>query len=297
MAPSTAAHAGSADRLRGVQIWQALLLGALQGVTELFPISSLGHSVLVPALLGWHVDQGDPYFLAFVIATHLATALVLFAFYARMWLAIFAGMLRSLRDREIRADDADARLGWLIVVATVPAGIVGLLLQDEVRRLFASPTVAALFLMLNGAMLLLVEVFRRRAMRPEPGWPLSFGWLRALGVGAAQAFALLPGISRTGVTMGGGLVAGLAHIDAARFAFLMATPIIGAAAVLKLPQLALTGSASALGATAAGMAAAAVAAFLSIRYLDRYFRTRTLIPFGTYCLLAGAAASLLLRRG
>lgn len=280
-----------------MQLWQAVLLGALQGVSELFPISSLGHSVLVPALLGWHINEGDPYYLAFVIATHLATAVVLFAFYARMWLGILAGMLRSLRDREIGADDVDAHLGWLIVVATIPAGIAGLLLQDEVRRLFATPTVAALFLMLNGAMLLVIEVFRRRAMRPEPSWPLRFGWTRAIGVGIAQAFALLPGISRTGVTMGGGLVAGLAHIDGARFAFLMATPIIGAAAVLKLPELALTGSASAIAATAVGMLAAAVAAFLSVRYLDRYFRTNTLIPFGMYCLLAGAAASLLLRLG
>ncbi|HZC30408.1 MAG TPA: undecaprenyl-diphosphate phosphatase [Gaiellaceae bacterium] len=280
-----------------MQIWQALILGLLQGVSELFPISSLGHTVLLPAVLGWNIDQGDPYFLAFVIATHLATAIVLFAFYIRIWLAIFAGMLRSLRDREIRADDVNAHLGWLIVVATIPAGIVGLLFQDEVRQLFATPTVAALFLMANGAMLLVIEVFRRRAMRPEPDWPLGFGWLRALGVGAAQSFALLPGISRTGATMGGGLAAGLAHIDSARFAFLMATPIIGAAALLKLPELAVTGSASQLDTVAVGMVAAGVAAYLSVRYLDRYFRTRTLIPFGTYCLVAGALASLLLRLG
>lgn len=277
-----------------MELWQALLLGALQGVTELFPISSLGHSVLVPALLRWNIDEGAPPFLAFIIGTHLATALVLFGFYLREWMAILGGMLRSLRDREIGAHDSDARLGWLIVVATVPAGIVGLLFQDEVQALLGTPRVAAIFLAINGAVLLGVEVLRRRAMAADPTWPVRFGWARAIGVGIAQSFALLPGISRTGATMGGGLLAGLSHIDAARFAFLLATPIIGAAAVLKLPELFTHGSVGAVDATVLGMIAAGIAAYLSVRYLDRYFRANTLIPFGTYCLLAGVGASALL---
>jgi undecaprenyl-diphosphatase len=277
-----------------VQPWEAIVLGALQGVTELFPVSSLGHSVLVPAVLGWQIDQHAPYFLAFLIATHLATAIVLFAFYLRMWLSIFAGMLRSLRDREIGAHDVDAKLGWLIVVATVPAGLIGLLFQEQIRDLFATPRIAAIFLAVNGLALLGIEVLRRRALAPERAWPLRFGWARALGVGAAQAFAFLPGISRTGATMGGALLAGLSHIDAARFAFLMATPIIGAAAVLKLPEVAIEGDPAAIATTLLGMLAAAIAAYLSVRYLDRYFRTRTLIPFGTYCLVAGLLSLLLL---
>jgi undecaprenyl-diphosphatase len=277
-----------------VQVWQAVLLGALQGITELFPISSLGHSVVVPAVLRWDLDQADPAFLAFLVATHLATALVLFGFYVHQWRSIIAGILRSLRDREIAAGDVDAKLGWLIVVATVPAGLVGVLYQDRVQELLATPRFAAALLAVNGAALLGTEVLRRRAMRPDASWPLRFSWARAVGVGIAQSLALLPGMSRTGATMGGGLLAGLSHLDAARFAFLMATPIIGAAAVLKLPELFTHGSANAVGATIVGMISAAIAAYLSVRYLDRYFRTRTLIPFGTYCLLAGAGASALL---
>ncbi len=277
-----------------MEAWQAIVLGALQGVTELFPISSLGHSVVLPAVLRWDLDEADPAFLSFLVATHLATALVLFAFFAPQWLAIIAGLLRSLRDREIAADDIEARLGWLIVLATVPAGLLGVLFQDRVQALLATPRTAAGLLTVNGAALLFIEVLRRRAMRPEPTWPLRFGWGRAIAVGIAQSLALLPGISRTGATMGGGLLAGLSHFDAARFAFLMATPIIGAAAVLKLPELFLRASGATIGTTIVGMAAAAIAAYLSVRYLDRYFRTRTLIPFGTYCLVAGAASSALL---
>ncbi|MDE3112010.1 MAG: undecaprenyl-diphosphate phosphatase [Chloroflexota bacterium] len=277
-----------------MQPWEAIALGALQGVTELFPISSLGHSVVLPAVLGWRLDQHDPRFLAFLIAAHLATAMVLFGFYARLWIGIIAGMLRSLRDRVIAPGDGEAKLGWLIVVATVPAGLIGLLFQERIQELFATPRVAAAFLALNGVALLGIEVLRRRAMAPDPAWPLRFGWARAVGVGLAQSFAFLPGISRTGATMGGALLGGLSHIDAARFAFLMATPIIGAAAVLKLPGLAVESDAAVLATTGLGMLAAGVAAYLSVRFLDRYFRTDTLIPFGVYCVAAGGLSLLVL---
>ena len=277
-----------------MEAWQAIVLGALQGITELFPISSLGHSVLLPAVLRWDLDEADPAFLSFLVATHLATALVLFAFFIRQWLAILGGLIRSLRDREIGASDVEAKLGWLIVVATVPAGLLGVLFQDRVQTLLATPRIAAGLLTANGAALLFIEVLRRRAMQPDPTWPRRFGWGRAVAVGVAQSLALLPGISRTGATIGGGLLAGLSHFDAARFAFLMATPIIGAAAVLKLPELFVHSSGATTGTTILGMIAAAVAAYLSVRYLDRYFRTRTLIPFGAYCLGAGLASSALL---
>ncbi|MBU6422901.1 MAG: undecaprenyl-diphosphate phosphatase [Chloroflexota bacterium] len=277
-----------------VQPWEAIALGALQGVTELFPISSLGHSVVLPAVLGWQLDQHDPRFLAFLIATHLATAIVLFGFYARLWIGIVAGMLRSLRDREIGPHDAEAKLGWLIVVATVPAGLIGLLFQQRIQELLATPRIAAALLAVNGLGLLGIEVLRRRAMAPDPAWPVRFGWTRAVGVGVAQSFAFLPGISRTGATMGGALLAGLSHIDAARFAFLMATPIIAAAAVLKLPEVAVAGDPATLTAMGLGMAAAGGAAYLSVRFLDRYFRTDTLIPFGAYCVAAGGVSLLVL---
>ena len=222
---------------------QAVLLGLLQGVSELFPISSLGHSVIVPQLLGWDIHQNDSFFITFLVATHLATALVLLGFFWRDWVRIVRGLGRSLRDREI-GDDSDARLGWLLVVGTIPAGLLGLLLEHALRDLFASARSAAFFLILNGFMLYGAERLRRRAPGPRAtasrrraASPDRVSWRDALGVGAAQALALIPGFSRSGATMGGGLLVGLSNEDAARFAFLLATPIIGAAALLKLPDL------------------------------------------------------------
>lgn len=274
--------------------WQALLLGALQGMTELFPISSLGHTVLIPSLIGWPIDQSDPAFLAFLVATHFATSLVLLGFYFRTWLAIARGMLRSLRERVIDPDDADARLGWLLVVATVPAGILGLLFEEQVRALFATPRVAAAFLFGNGLLLLGAEVLRRRSLGRDGIPPHRLPWWRAFAVGAAQSLALLPGFSRTGAAMSGSLLAGLSHEDAARFAFLMATPVIFAASALKLPELAVHGSADTVLPTLVGMVAAALCAYASVRYLTRYFHVNTLTPFGVYCAIAGAGSFLVL---
>ena len=217
-------------------------MGALQGVTELFPISSLGHSVILPSLLGWNIHQNDPYFITFLVATHLATALVLLAFFWRDWVRIIKGMGRSLRDRQIAPDDTDAKLGWLLVIGTIPAGLLGLLLEHKLRHVFASPQSASIFLALNGLLLFGAEALRRRSVQVEADDDARIarqvGWLQAAGVGAVQALALIPGFSRSGATMGGGLLVGLTNKDAARFAFLLATPIIGAAAVLKLPELA-----------------------------------------------------------
>ena len=146
---------------------RAIVLGLLQGVSELFPVSSLGHSVILPRLLGWNIHQNDDYFLSFLVATHLATAIVLFAFFFKDWMRILRGLGRSLRDREIGHDDLDARLGWLLIVGTLPAGLLGLLLEHSLRKLFASPASAAAFLILNGILLLLFERWRKRA--PAPG--------------------------------------------------------------------------------------------------------------------------------
>ncbi len=225
-----------------ISYFQGAMLGLLQGVSELFPISSLGHTVILPKLVGWNIHQNAPYFLSFLIALHLATALVLLGFFWRDWVRIVKGLGRSLRDREIAPDDADAKLGWLLVVGTIPAGILGLTLQDKLRTLFASPGYASIFLALNGLVLYGAELLRRRAPVTADDDDVriahTVGWRDSALVGAAQALALIPGFSRSGASIGGGLLVGLSHKDAARFAFLLATPIILAAAVLKLPELA-----------------------------------------------------------
>jgi undecaprenyl-diphosphatase len=279
---------------------QAIILGLLQGFSELFPISSLGHSVILPRLLGWKIHQNDPFFITFLVATHLATALVLLAFFWRDWVRIVKGIGRSLAQRQIAGNDTDARLGWLLIVGTIPAGILGLLLEHALRDLFASARSAAFFLILNGVMLYGAERLRRRAPVVEDADAEvadarivgRLGWREALGIGAAQAIALIPGFSRSGATMGGGLLVGLSNEDAARFAFLLATPIIGAAAVLKLPDLFGSGGDGIRGPALVGSLCSAATAYLAVRFLMRFFETNRLTPFAYYCLAAGAAASI-----
>ncbi len=275
---------------------QAVVLGLLQGVSELFPISSLGHSVILPKLLGWNIHQNDKYFITFLVATHLATALVLLGFFWRDWVRIVKGLGRSLRDRGIDPADTDAKLGWLLVVGTIPAGILGLLLEHALRHAFASARSAAFFLILNGFLLYGAELLRRRASQVEEDDDAriarQMGWRGAFGVGAAQALALIPGFSRSGATMGGGLLVGLSNKDAARFAFLLATPIIGAAAVLKLPELFGSQGNGVRGQALVGALCSALTAYLAVRFLMRFFETNTLVPFAVYCVAAGLAASL-----
>jgi undecaprenyl-diphosphatase len=279
-----------------ITYFQAIVLGLLQGFAELFPISSLGHSVILPGLLGWNIHQNDKYFLAFLVATHLATALVLLGFFWHDWVRIVRGLFRSLQRREIGPDDTDARLGWLLVVGTIPAGIIGLLLEHPLRHLFASATSASFFLIVNGALLYGAELLRRRAPGPDTAIPdpderiaRRLSWREGLGVGVSQALALVPGISRSGATMGGGLLAGLSNEDAARYAFLLATPIIGAAAVLKLPDLFGPDGDGVRGQALVAALCAAGTAYLAVRFLMRYFETNRLTPFAVYCAIAGAA--------
>jgi undecaprenyl-diphosphatase len=277
---------------------QAIVLGLVQGAAELFPVSSLGHSVILPRLLGWDIHQDDDYFLTFLVATHLATALVLLGFFWQDWVRIARGLGRSLRDRGIAADDNDARLGWLLVLGTIPAGLLGLALEHPLRKVFASPASAAVFLMLNGLMLYGAERLRRRAPVVERAEGSDeriarrVSWRGALGVGSAQAIALLPGFSRSGATMGGGLLVGLSNEDAARYAFLLATPIIGAAALLKLPDLFGPDGDGVRGPALAGAVCAGLAAWASVKFLMRYFETNRLTPFAWYCLFAGLGALL-----
>jgi undecaprenyl-diphosphatase len=285
-----------------ITYFQAIVLGLLQGFSELFPISSLGHSVILPQLLGWNIHQNDPYFITFLIATHLATAIVLFIFFFRDWMRIFAGMWRSLVDRQIAPDNHDAKLGWLLVVGTVPAGLLGLLFQDSLRTVFASAQSAAFFLMLNGVMLYGAERLRRRAPVVETSDPLASdrrisdetSYRDAVGIGAAQAIALIPGFSRSGASMAGGLLTGLSNEDAARFSFLLATPIIGAAALLKLPDLFGATGDGVRGQALAASLCSAVTAWFSVRFLIKYFETNRLTPFAIYCFVAGLASSIYL---
>jgi undecaprenyl-diphosphatase len=278
---------------------QAFILGLIQGITELFPISSLGHSVLIPALFHWQIDQSSPMFVELIVATHFATACVLLAFFWKDWYRIILGFFRLVKTRNTSPSDPYARLAWLIIVATIPAGLLGLIFQKKVEGLFASPQLVALVLVANGILLYGAELLKRRRIRLENtrtsgdvAIVTKLSWLTAAGTGLMQSLALIPGFSRTGASITGGLLSGLDHESAARFSFLLATPIIFAAAVLKLPGL--------LHATYPilpilfGALIAACAAAVSIQFLVRYFRTNTLIPFAWYCVIVGIASFITL---
>ena len=346
--------------------FQAVVIALVQGLTEMFPVSSLGHSVLIPAWLGgsWQTlvtqsstaDSGSSFYLAYIVALHVSTALALLWFFRADWIRIIRGFLRSLpasvrlsaRERRPRlsVQDKDERLAWMIIFATIPVGVAGIALEHVFRTLFAKPAAAAVLLFVNGLILLGAEALRRtaarrkRASEPEarsapapapvgpgrqaaaPGYPAAPGrtshrapaggrdaadvaeaersderisklsYKDAVVIGSAQILALLAGISRSGVTMAGGLWRGLDNEDAARFAFLLATPVILAAGVLKVPSLAGPAGAHIHGQVAVGFIVCGVAAYISVRFLVRWFQTRTLIPFAIYCLAFGLVSVL-----
>jgi undecaprenyl-diphosphatase len=282
-----------------ITYFQAVVLGGLQGVAEPFPVSSLGHGVMLPRLVHWDIHQNDKFFLTFLVATHLATAIVLFFFFLRDWVRIVKGLGRTLQAREIGVDDPDGRLGWLLVVGTIPAGVIGLVLEHPLRKLFASPQSAAAFLIVNGLLLLAFERLRRREPAPHDHEGdaehriARMSWRQALAVGTAQAAALVPGISRSGITMGGGLLVGLSNQDAARYSFLLATPIIGAAAALKIPELFGADGRNVRGPALVGGLCAAVTTFFAVKFLLRFFETNRLTPFGVYCIAAGTICTLI----
>ncbi|QRP44960.1 undecaprenyl-diphosphate phosphatase [Amycolatopsis sp. FDAARGOS 1241] len=316
---------------------ESIVVGALQGVSELFPVSSLGHSILLPALIGgsWQRDlsigEDSPY-LAVLVAMHVATALALVLFFWRDWVRIIGGFLTSIRDREVRTNDQ--RLAWLLVLATIPVGIAGLLLESLLRDFLGKPVPSAIFLILNGGVLYAAERFSRsapkttgrgtadsqdsqdsrdiedtedtvdfsaedtlvmRAITVEEATDARLSKLsvkEAVLIGSAQILALLPGISRSGITMVAGLRRGLGHEDAARFAWLLATPVILAAGVLKLPSLFTPENSPSLGPALAGSLVAGIASYISVRFLTKYFETRTLTPFAIYCVVAGIGSLL-----
>lgn len=286
-----------------ISYFQAVILGLIQGIAEPFPISSLGHSVVLPHLFGWNIHQDQPYFLSFLVGTHIATALVLLGFFIREWVRIVKGFFRSLRLRQVPADDVDARLAWVIIVGTIPAGIIGLALEKPLRTLFASASFAAAFLIVNGVGLLFFERLRTRP--PRPGDYLGdsderiskVSWRQAIAIGTAQAAALLPGISREGFAMGGGLLSGLSNEDAARYSFLLATPIIFAAGVLKLPDLFGHAGNGVRGQALVAALVAAVATFFAVKFLLRYFKKNRLTPFGVYCIALGLVCTIVFAAG
>jgi undecaprenyl-diphosphatase len=287
---------------------QAVVIGLLQGVTELFPISSLGHSVLVPAwighswshLVGQENAEESPY-LAFIVGLHVATALALLVHYRAQWVRIIGGGWATVSHRKVMTETPDQRLFWLLVVVTLPVGILGLAFEHILRTAFAKPLAAAVFLTVNGVILLAGERLRQRsevaALADRAGTTeeggrrldtldLKEGFL----VGIGQSLALLAGISRSGVTMVAGLVRGLDHEDAARFSFLAATPVILAAGVYKVGDLVGSNGNGIRGQVLVGSICAFCAAYVAVRFLERFFQTRTLLPFAVYSLVVGGAS-------
>lgn len=278
---------------------QALALAVLQGVSELFPVSSLGHTILVPALLHWqNITRSNPSFLAFVVVLHLGTALALVLYYRAEWYAIVRALLLSIARGRL-SQDRDERVGWRLVVGTIPVGILGVIFEVPVRRLFGSPAPAAIFLLINGLVMFAGEALRRRqhatAGTYKPIEELTYP--QSLMIGVAQAFALLPGISRSGISMVAGLMFDLDHENAARYSFLLATPVILAAGLLEVPKLLVPEAHVVLLEAIVGGIAAGVAAYLSVAFLMRYFRSNDLRPFGWYCVVMGAVSFVLARKG
>jgi undecaprenyl-diphosphatase len=264
-------------------------MAILQGVTELFPISSLGHAVIVPAVLHWRIDENAEGFLPFLAVMHLGTSIALLAYFWRDWLG-FASSVVRFRDP---AGAADRRLFWRVVVATIPAVIIGFLFEKALRKGFAAPNLAAVFLIANGAMLIAAERFRKTASRPLS----TLSWTDALVIGAFQCLALVPGLSRSGATMAGGYLRGLNHEDAARFSFLTATPIILGATALEAPKLLHHGAAGFGPLSILAGVVAGITALISVIVLMRWFRTHEVKgfePFALYCAIAGLGAIIVL---
>jgi len=278
-------------------------MGLLQGASELFPVSSLGHAVIVLSLLHWSFKQSDPSFVPFLVLLHLGTATALLVLYRSEWVAIIRGFFTAAIRGQMKTDTE--RLAMLLLVGTIPAAVLGVFLESRIKSLFASPYVAAGFLVANGFLMLGFEILRRRAERRATlagesrreqeahfGSAEQISFLAAAIVGACQAFAFLPGISRSGVTIGGGLLAGLRHEEAARFSFLLATPVILGAGLVEVPGLFQGGVL--VGEYLAAAVLAGIAAYASARFLLRYFRSGRLDPYGWYCIAAGLASLALL---
>jgi undecaprenyl-diphosphatase len=317
---------------------EAAVVGLIQGVTELFPISSLGHNVLIPALIGgsWasdlNVSKAESPYLAFIVGLHVATAIALLIYFWRDWVRIIGGFFTSIRHGRVQT--TDQKMAWMVILATIPVGLVGLAFEHEFRVLFGKPIRAAIFLVINGLILYAGEKFRtRKSLRADADLAeqreraegqaergaashasgqravrqlelahavqaderlANAGFLEAVVIGSAQILALLAGISRDGVTMVAGMARGLSREDAARFAFLLATPVIFAAGALKYNDLIDKGH-GIYGPILVGSILSGVGAYLSVRFLVKYFQTRTLTPFAIYCVVFGLASIIYLQ--
>jgi undecaprenyl-diphosphatase len=286
-----------------VTTFQAIVLGVLQGVSELFPISSLGHTVLFPHLFGWNnivswQSQTESPWLAFVVMLHVGSAIGLLAYFWRDWVEIVTAFFATLRKRRI--ETPTERLAWLIICASIPVGVLGILFEHAARTATAKPEIAAIFLVVNGVILIGAERLRRRSevrelarregAKADGGRELATLEYREAGVvGVGQAAALIAGISRDGMVMATGLARGLDNSDAARFGFLLATPIILAAGIYKLSDLTGPNGAGIRGAAVIAAVAAGITAVITVHFLTRYFRRGNLRPFGVYCVLFGLA--------
>ena len=272
-----------------IDLFQALVLAVVQGITELFPVSSLGHAVILPHLFRWSIDQNSETFVPFLVALHVGTALALLIYFWRDWWILLSSLLPG--DGPQAEGKAEARrVLILLILGTIPAGLLGLIFRSRLTTLFADFHVAAIFLILNGVLLAAGEFLRRRAGSMQLA---SLKPWQAFAIGTSQAIALLPGFSRSGATMVGGLLVGLEHQAAARFSFLLATPIILAAGVLEVPKLLQPANRAALPAAVLGGVVAGVLAYLSTVFLMRYFKQQevnALLPFAVYCVLLGAVA-------
>jgi undecaprenyl-diphosphatase len=292
-----------------LNFWQTIFLALLQGVTELFPISSLGHTVILPGLFGWtNIETntacgGQSCFLPIIVALHLGTSIALVVYFWRDWLQVILTLVNSIKRGEVRTG-TEEWVSWLLIIGTIPAGLIGIFLQTPLKQLFASPVIAAAFLIVNGSILFAGERLRQRSeakyasLQPKEREAqfrtlTSLSWKDAVIVGVAQSLALIPGISRSGSSMVAGLGVRLNHEDAARFSFLLGTPVIGAAALLEVPQL-FGQSANTWMLVGLGMVLAGVAAYLSTKFLMKYFETGRLDPFAYYCWGAGIISLILL---
>jgi len=300
-----------------MNIWQALFLGALQGVSELFPVSSLAQSILLRSLLGWNFDAEGSY-LTFLVALHLATAAALFIYFWKDWRVVVYAFIGSAKRGKFVYDEA-SKFAWLLVAGTVVVGFFGLVFEKRLRLLFDDPKktwIVAAVLVANGLMMLMADVLKRRASEQEKRAAAAaptasndpaadapsqrrnaedLTMIEGAAIGATQTLALVPGVSRSGVTIAAGLLAGLSYEQATRFSFMLATPVIGLAALLKVPTLFKHEAHGMLVMTAASALVAGVFAYLSTKFLMRYFQHHRLGPFGWYCIIFGLFALVMLR--
>ncbi len=284
-------HTAAATHLT---LWQAIFLGILQGVSELFPISSLGHIIIIKHLLHWHFNSQNRDFLSFVVALHLATAVALLIFFRNQWRKVIRAYIGSIQRRKL-VYDRDSKFAWLLVAGTIVVGLVGVIFEKKFKLFFDNPHyywMVCVFLIANGLVMLMGDWLKRLAAKRGEKNKITEDLSFPVGaaVGASQTFALFPGISRSGVAIVGGILAGLSYEEACRFAFMLATPVIAAAGLLKVPALFKPEARAILGLTIPAAIAAGIAAYLSTKFLMKYFETQKLWPFAIYCIALGAVA-------